>query len=138
MNPFKTKKGLGRGLSSLIGDTSSQPKNNKISISSIVRNKYQPRKNFNKENLDEASDEDMKGIVNDMLAAFKHQQGMVNEPARNYRRQLTDTGEVFKNLNPGDIVSDPGFLSTSRSDTWAVDEVEHPSIIMDIYGGKDT
>ena len=53
MNPFKAKKGLGRGLSSLIGDTNSQPINNKISISSIVRNKYQPRKNFNKENLDE-------------------------------------------------------------------------------------
>ncbi len=53
MNPFKTKKGLGRGLSSLIGDTSSQPKNNKISISSIVRNKYQPRKNFKKESLEE-------------------------------------------------------------------------------------
>tara|TARA_Y100000590_G_scaffold376659_1_gene442368 strand:- start:3255 stop:4103 length:849 start_codon:yes stop_codon:yes gene_type:complete len=53
MNPFKTKKGLGRGLSSLIGDTSSQPKSNKTSISSIVRNKYQPRKNFKKESLEE-------------------------------------------------------------------------------------
>ena len=47
MNPFKTKKGLGRGLSSLIGDTDSKPIKNKLSISSIVRNKFQPRKNFN-------------------------------------------------------------------------------------------
>ena len=53
MNPFKTKKGLGRGLSSLIGDTDSKPINNKLSISSIVRNKFQPRKNFNKEKMEE-------------------------------------------------------------------------------------
>jgi len=53
MNPFKTKKGLGRGLSSLIGDVDQKPVKNKISISSIVRNKFQPRKNFDKEKMDE-------------------------------------------------------------------------------------
>ncbi len=53
MNPFKTKKGLGRGLSSLIGDADSKPIKNKISISSIIRNKFQPRKNFDKEKMDE-------------------------------------------------------------------------------------
>ena len=53
MNPFKTKKGLGRGLSSLIGDTDSKPIKNKISISSIIRNKFQPRKIFDKEKMDE-------------------------------------------------------------------------------------
>ncbi len=53
MNPFKTKKGLGRGLSSLIGDVNSKPLKNKISISSIIRNRYQPRKNFDKEKMEE-------------------------------------------------------------------------------------
>jgi len=53
INPFKQKRGLGRGLSSLIGDSSSNSKKNKISVSSITRNKYQPRKNFNKENLED-------------------------------------------------------------------------------------
>ena len=53
MNPFKLKKGLGRGLSSLIGDSEVSKSQNKLSISSIVRNKYQPRKVFNKENLEE-------------------------------------------------------------------------------------
>ena len=52
-NTIKLKKGLGRGLSSLIGDTNSTPKSNKVSISSIVRNKFQPRKSFNKEQMDE-------------------------------------------------------------------------------------
>jgi len=53
MNPFKNKKGLGRGLSSLIGDADSKSIKNKLSISSIVRNKFQPRKNFNKEKMEE-------------------------------------------------------------------------------------
>ena len=53
INPFKTKRGLGRGLSSLIGDTKSNVVKNNISISSIVRNKFQPRKIFNKEKLEE-------------------------------------------------------------------------------------
>ena len=52
-NTFKLKKGLGRGLSSLIGDSNSTPKSNKVSISSIVRNKFQPRRNFKKEQMDE-------------------------------------------------------------------------------------
>ena len=53
INPFKNKKGLGRGLSSLIGDSGVKITNNKISISSIIPNKYQPRKNFDKNSLEE-------------------------------------------------------------------------------------
>ncbi len=53
MNPFKTKKGLGRGLSSLIGDSDLSTLKNKISISSIIRNKFQPRKSFDKEKMQE-------------------------------------------------------------------------------------
>ena len=53
INPFKSKKGLGRGLSSLIGDVGVKTSTDKISISSIVPNKNQPRKFFEKEALDE-------------------------------------------------------------------------------------
>ena len=53
MDALKIKKGLGRGLSSLIGDTKVNTNINKLSISEIVKNKYQPRKNFNKDSLDE-------------------------------------------------------------------------------------
>ena len=53
INPFKSKKGLGRGLSSLIGDSEVSENKTLISISSIIRNKYQPRKNFEKESLEE-------------------------------------------------------------------------------------
>ena len=47
----KIKKGLGRGLSSLIGETKIETKTNKLSLGEIVPNKYQPRKNFDEENL---------------------------------------------------------------------------------------
>ena len=53
INPFKNKKGLGRGLSSLIGDSDIKTSKEKISISSIVPNKNQPRKLFEKESLEE-------------------------------------------------------------------------------------
>jgi len=55
MDSFKIKKGLGRGLSSLIGDTKAENNINKLSISDLVRNKYQPRKIFDEENLQELS-----------------------------------------------------------------------------------
>ena len=53
MDALKIKKGLGRGLSSLIGDTKVDTNVNKLSIGEIIRNKYQPRKRFNQEDLDE-------------------------------------------------------------------------------------
>ena len=49
----KIKKGLGRGLSSLIGETKVDSQRNKMPISDLIPNKYQPRKNFNKSNLDD-------------------------------------------------------------------------------------
>ena len=49
----KIKKGLGRGLSSLIGETKVEPQKNYLSISDLVPNKYQPRKNFDEANLED-------------------------------------------------------------------------------------
>ena len=49
----KIKKGLGRGLSSLIGETKVEPLKNQLSISDLVPNKYQPRKIFDKSSLDD-------------------------------------------------------------------------------------
>ena len=51
----KIKKGLGRGLSSLIGETKVENKTNKLNLSEIVPNKYQPRKNFDENNLEDLS-----------------------------------------------------------------------------------
>ncbi len=49
----KIKKGLGRGLSSLIGETKVESKTNQLSLSDIVPNKFQPRKNFDEESLED-------------------------------------------------------------------------------------
>ena len=53
MDAIKIKKGLGRGLSSLIGDSKVEKNINKLSISELTRNRYQPRKVFDQENLEE-------------------------------------------------------------------------------------
>jgi len=55
MDSNKIKKGLGRGLSSLIGETKAKTQKNTLSVSVLIPNKYQPRKIFDKENLNELS-----------------------------------------------------------------------------------
>ena len=49
----KIKKGLGRGLSSLIGETKEEPKKNQLLVSDLIPNKYQPRKIFEESNLED-------------------------------------------------------------------------------------
>ena len=53
MDSGKIKKGLGRGLSSLIGETKTVSSVNKLSISDLVSNKFQPRKIFDGGNLED-------------------------------------------------------------------------------------
>ena len=68
INPFKNKKGLGRGLSSLIGDSDVKVVSNKISISSIIPNRYQPRKVFKKESLDDLTNSiKQRGIIQPLI-----------------------------------------------------------------------
>ncbi len=47
----KIKKGLGRGLSSLIGEAKVEQEKNQLQISDLVPNKFQPRKIFDENNL---------------------------------------------------------------------------------------
>ena len=49
----KIKKGLGRGLSSLIGETKAEVQKNQLPITDLIPNKYQPRKNFDEANLED-------------------------------------------------------------------------------------
>ena len=53
MDTNKIKKGLGRGLSSLIGETKVEPQKNELLISELIPNKYQPRKIFDEDNLND-------------------------------------------------------------------------------------
>ena len=75
INPFKNKKGLGRGLSSLIGDSDLKVSSNKISISSIIPNKYQPRKKFEKESLEELTKSiKERGIIQPLIVRVSENQ----------------------------------------------------------------
>ena len=89
MSIFKQKKGLGRGISSLIGDTKNTSVKNKISISEIVRGKYQPRKIFNKESLDElANSIRERGVVQPIIVRKSKQFNNKYEIVAGERRWL--------------------------------------------------
>ena len=75
INPFKNKKGLGRGLSSLIGDNDVKKLNDKVSISSIIPNKNQPRKLFDKDALEELSNSiKQRGIIQPLIVRRSNDQ----------------------------------------------------------------
>jgi ParB family chromosome partitioning protein len=68
MDTNKIKKGLGRGLSSLIGETKTQINFNKLSISDLVSNKFQPRKIFDEENLQDLTNSiKQRGIIQPII-----------------------------------------------------------------------
>ena len=89
MDTLKIKKGLGRGLSSLIGDTKVDTNINKLSISELVRNKFQPRKNFNQENLDELTNSiKERGIIQPIVVRKSENQKLKYEIIAGERRWL--------------------------------------------------
>ena len=65
----KIKKGLGRGLSSLIGETKIETQKNQLSINDLVPNKYQPRKIFDENNLiDLTNSIKERGVIQPIIA----------------------------------------------------------------------
>ena len=64
----KIKKGLGRGLSSLIGETQVEVQKNQLQISDLRPNKYQPRKNFDEANLEDLTNSiKERGIIQQII-----------------------------------------------------------------------
>ncbi len=88
MKPF-SKKGLGRGLSSLIGDVPKIATTNKLSISDITRNKHQPRKSFDKESLEELTNSiKERGIIQPIIVRQSEDQSDKYEIVAGERRWL--------------------------------------------------
>ena len=93
MNTIK-KKGLGRGLSALFGDSTPQPttKNNetkRVSISDLTRNPYQPRETFNEFKLDELANSIKKnGIIQPIAVRLKKSEPGKYEIVAGERRWL--------------------------------------------------
>ena len=89
MNPFKIKKGLGRGLSSLIGDSGISKSQTKISIASIVKNKYQPRKIFNNDDLEELTNSiKQRGLIQPIIVRKSEDNSEKHEIVAGERRWL--------------------------------------------------
>ena len=88
MNPF-SKKGLGRGLSSLIGDVPKIATTNKLSISDITRNKNQPRKSVDKDSLEELTNSiKERGIIQPIIVRQSEDQTGKHEIVAGERRWL--------------------------------------------------
>ena len=89
MDTTKIKKGLGRGLSSLIGETKTEKSTSKILISDLIRNKYQPRKTFDSENLLELTNSiKERGIIQPIIVRRSEQQKNKYEIIAGERRWL--------------------------------------------------
>ena len=85
----KIKKGLGRGLSSLIGETKVETKTNKLSLSEIVPNRYQPRKNFDEENLEDLTNSiKERGVIQPIIVRKSNKDNSKYEIIAGERRWL--------------------------------------------------
>ena len=85
----KIKKGLGRGLSSLIGERKIESKINKLSLSVIVPNKYQPRKNFEEESLEDLTNSiKERGIIQPIIVRESNSDNSKYEIIAGERRWL--------------------------------------------------
>ena len=89
MDSFKIKKGLGRGLSSLIGDTKVNTNTNKLLVSDLIRNKLQPRKIFDEKNIEELTNSiKERGIIQPIIVRKSEDQKNKHEIIAGERRWL--------------------------------------------------
>ena len=142
INPFKSKKGLGRGLSSLIGDSDVKTSNDKILISSIIPNRNQPRKKFEKETLDELTNSiKERGIIQPLIVRKSDDQVDMFELIAGERRwQAAQTAGLHEvpvivieadNLNSLELAI---VENVQRQDLNAIDEAESYKNLIDNFG----
>ena len=89
MDTNKIKKGLGRGLSSLIGETKTEININRLSISDLVSNKFQPRKIFEDSNLQDLTNSiKERGIIQPIIVRKSNDDNSKYEIIAGERRWL--------------------------------------------------
>ncbi len=142
MNPFKNKKGLGRGLSALIGDSDVKASNEKISISSIVPNRNQPRKVFIKEALEELKNSiKERGIIQPLIVRKCDDQDNKYELIAGERRwqaaQSAGLHEVPVIIIEADNLKSLEFAiieNVQRKDLNSIDEAESYKNLIENFG----
>jgi len=142
MNPFKNKKGLGRGLSSLIGDVKTTNVNNKLSLSDIIRNRFQPRKNFDKDHLEELSNSiKERGVVQPIIVRKSNQSSGKYEIIAGERRWLASQNAGLHEI-PAVIIEADDLKSlefaivenVQRHDLNSIEEAQGYQRLMDEFG----
>jgi len=142
INPFKSKKGLGRGLSSLIGDGGIKQTNDKISISSIIANRNQPRKFFEKEALNELTDSiKERGIIQPLIVRRSEDQDNKFELIAGERRWQAAQAAGFHEV-PVIIIEADNLKSlelaiienVQRKDLNAIEEAESYKNLIENFG----
>ncbi len=142
MSILKQKKGLGRGLSSLIGDTKNSSIKNKISISEIVRGKFQPRKIFDKVSLEELSNSiKERGVVQPIIVRKSKEFSGKFEIVAGERRWLASQNAGLNEIPAVVIEADDikalefGIVeNVQRSDLNPVEEATGYKRLMDEFG----
>ena len=142
INPFKNKKGLGRGLSSLIGDSEIKNSNEKVLISSITPNKNQPRKLFDKYALEELSNSiKERGIIQPLIVRNSNDQDSKYELIAGERRwqaaQMAGLHEVPVVIVEADNLKSLEFAiieNVQRKDLNSIEEAESYKKLIENFG----
>ena len=142
INPFKNKKGLGRGLSSLIGDSEIKNSNEKVLISSITPNKNQPRKLFDKYALEELSNSiKERGIIQPLIVRKLKDQDSKYELIAGERRwqaaQMAGLHEVPVVVVEADNLKSLEFAiieNVQRKDLNSIEEAESYKNLIENFG----
>ena len=142
INPFKNKKGLGRGLSSLIGDSEIKNSNEKVLISSITPNKNQPRKLFDKYALEELSNSiKERGIIQPLIVRNSNDQDSKYELIAGERRwqaaQIAGLHEVPVVVVEADNLKSLEFAiieNVQRKDLNSIEEAESYKNLIENFG----
>ena len=143
------KKGLGRGLSSLMGDveiplneTSNKSSDTRIPISKLRANPLQPRRLFNKESINElAASIKSKGLVQPILVRPSEKNPGDYEIIAGERRwraaqiaQLHEMPAVIKNLNDVESLEIAIIENVQRSDLTVIEEAAGYKKLIESYG----
>ena len=142
MDTFRIKRGLGRGLSSLIGDTKVDSNINKLSITDLVRNKLQPRKNFDKENLKElTSSIKERGVIQPIIvrqsADYKNKYEIIAGERRWLAAQNAGFHEVPVVITEADDLKSLEFAiveNVQRHDLNSIEEANGYQKLIDEFG----
>ena len=146
MDAFKIKRGLGRGLSSLIGDSKIETNINKLSISELVRNKNQPRKLFDKDSLEGLTNSiKERGIIQPIIVRRSQDQRAKYEIIAGERRWLAAQNaglhEIPVVITEADDLKSLEFAiveNVQRHDLNAIEEAEgYQRLIDDFFYDQD-